>query len=115
MPEVTYSDKKEIVQFVKSHSNLPTVYLFNAENNRFLDDIYLFSLLDNSYIAKNFDCIQNSIFDLLHDKNISDGIIIFINEGYNNDEQLQSICNSLNLTNITHLKHLNACDVYFIN
>lgn len=113
--EVEYSDKKEIVQFVKSHSNLPTVYLFNTENNRFLDDIYLFSLLDNSYVARNFDCTQTNIFDLLDDKNISNGVIIFINEGYDNDEQLQAICNSLDLSNFTHLKRLNACDVYLVN
>lgn len=114
-PEVEYSDKKEIVEFVKAHSDLPTIYLFNTDNNRFLDDIYLFSLLNNSYVAKNFDCTQNSISSILDNKNTSNGIIVFINEGYENDDQLDAICMSTNLNNVTHLKRLNACDVYYIN
>lgn len=114
-PEVEYSDKKEIVEFVISHSNLPTVYLFNTDNNRFLDDIYLFSLIDNSYVARNFDCIQTDITTILENRDFSNGLLIFINEGYENDAQLNAICNSTGLVNVLHLKRLNACDIYFIS
>ena len=38
-PEVLYSNKQDIVEFVSNNNNLPTLYLFNSNNNRFLDDI----------------------------------------------------------------------------
>ena len=42
-PEVMYSDKKEIVQKIENELNVPTIFVFNSQNNRFLDDILLFS------------------------------------------------------------------------
>ena len=111
-PEVEYSDKKEIVEFMKTHSNMPTLFLFNANCNRFLDDIYLFSLMENSYVAKNFDCTKEDVSKILLGKDISKGLIIFINEGYNNDEQLLAIKNSMGLNDAKYFKRMNACDVY---
>lgn len=111
-PEVEYSDKKEIVNFIKQNANKPVIFLFDENHNRFLDDIYLFTIAKNSYIAKNFDCTKDNVMTILDKQNISNGIIIFINEGYENDEQIQAISNATNLKNITHIQRLNACDVY---
>lgn len=113
-PEVAYTNKKEIVNTIKTE-NLPTIFLFNSNNNRFLDDIYLFSLLNESYIAKDLDCTENNIKNIFANKDISNGIFVFINEGQNNDELLAVLKNALNLNNIQYLKRLNACDVYRIN
>ena len=44
-----YSDKKEIVHKLEEELNVPTIYMFNSENNRFLDDILLFSKINESY------------------------------------------------------------------
>ena len=38
-PEVVYSNKQEVVEKLGNELNLPTIYCFNSENNRFLDDI----------------------------------------------------------------------------
>lgn len=48
-PEVLYSNKQDIVEFVSNNNNLPTLYLFNSNNNRFLDDILLLSNIKESY------------------------------------------------------------------
>lgn len=113
-PEVEYSDKKEIVNFIKENSNKPVLFLFDENHNRYLDDIYLFTLAENSYIARNFNCVSNNIMTILDGQNISNGIIVFINEGYENDEQLQAISKATNLKDIKHIQRLNACDVYEI-
>lgn len=113
-PEVAYTDKKEIVSQLGGGLNVPTLYLFNSGHNRFLDDILLFSILDESYVAKDLECTEENIQDILQGKDISKGIVVFINEGQENEQKLQTIVNSLNLEKWTYLKRLNACDVYYL-
>ena len=114
-PEVAFSDKKEIVNKLGNELNVPTIFFFNSSNNRFLDDILLFATVDNSYVAKDIDVNQSNIKNIFEGKDISKGIIVFINEGHDNDNILNITKESLNFENIEHLKRLNACDVYYIN
>ena len=114
-PEVAYLDKKEIVSKLENELNVPTLYLFNSGHNRFLDDILLFSILDESYIAKDLECTEENIQEILKDKDISKGMVVFINEGQENDPKLQTILNSTGLEKWTYLKRLNACDVYYLD
>ena len=114
-PEVAFSDKKEIVSKLGNELNVPTLYLFNSGHNRFLDDILLFSILDESYIAKDLDCTEENIQQILNGKDISKGIVVFINEGQENDPKLETILDATNLENCTYLKRLNACDVYYLD
>lgn len=113
-PEVAYLDKKEIVSQLENELNVPTLYLFNSGHNRFLDDILLFSILDESYVAKDLECTEENIKEILKDKDISKGIVVFINEGQENDPKLQSIVNAMKLEKWKYLKRLNACDVYYV-
>ena len=113
-PEVGYSDKKEIVSKLGNELNVPTLYLFNSDANRFLDDILLFSILDESYVAKDLDCTEENIKEMLKDKDISKGIVVFINEGQENDPKLELILNATGLEKCDYLKRLNACDVYYL-
>lgn len=114
-PEVAYSDKKEIVEKLENEYNIPTLYMFNSNNNRFLDDILLFSILDESYIAKDIEPTEENITSILQEKDISNGIVLFINEGQDNDNIIENIINATSLTKCEYLKRLNACDVYYIN
>ncbi|MCF0126784.1 MAG: hypothetical protein HUJ68_13720, partial [Clostridia bacterium] len=91
-----------------------TLYLFNSKENRFLDDILLFSKLKQSYIAKDIKCTDENIKNILENKDISKGIIIFINEGQNNDELIETVKKATNLNESEYLKRLNACDVYYL-
>ena len=93
---------------------MPTLYLFNSNNNRFLDDILLLSNINESYIAKDIECNEQNIKEIMQNKDISNGMLIFINDGQNNNELLEKIKNTLQLKNTTYLKRLNACDVYLI-
>lgn len=113
-PQVTYSDKREIVYKLENELNLPTVYWFNSNNNRFLDDILLFSKINESYVAKDMEANEENINTIFNNKDISNGIIVFLNEGQNNDEILNEISIILKLNSIEHLKRMNACDIYYI-
>ena len=102
-PEVLYSNKQDIVEFVSNNNNLPTLY-----------DILLLSNIKESYIAKDIECNEQNIKEIMQNKDISNGMLIFINDGQNNNELLEKIKNTLQLKNTTYLKRLNACDVYLI-
>lgn len=114
-PEVSFSDKKEIVQKLGNELNVPTIYFFNSSNNRFLDDILLFATVDESYVAKDMEYTVENINQILDGKDISKGFVIFINEGQENDDILKVVKEATNLTNCEYLKRLNACDVYYLN
>jgi len=113
-PEVAFSDKREIVSKLGNELNVPTLYLFNSGHNRFLDDILLFSILDESYVAKDLECTEENILDVLKGKDLSKGIVVFINEGQENDPKLEVILNATGLKKCNYLKRLNACDVYYL-
>ena len=113
-PEVMFSDKKEIVENLSNELNLPTLYVFYSENNRFLDDILLFSKINESYIAKDMVYNKQNITDIFNDKDTKKGIIVFINKDEGNKEILQNIQNTLNLTKVQHLKRMNACNIYLL-
>ena len=113
-PEVMYSNKKEIVSLIKSDLNVPTIYFFNIKDNRFLDDILLFSILDESYVTLNIDYNEDTILKILKGKNINRGITIFINDGQDNNKILEIVQKALNLKQVSHIERLNACDVYYL-
>ena len=113
-PQVAYTDKREIVQQVQGELNVPTVFWFNSNENRFLDDILLFSLLDESYVAKDASLDAETIQGILEGRDLSDGILVFINSGQQNDDVLKAFVDSTELDSATHLKRMNACDIYYL-
>ena len=114
-PELLYQDKKEIVQELSGELNLPTVYLFNSKNGGFLDDILLFSKINESYIAKDIEYTKNNLQEIVENKDISHGMIIFINEKEKNNDIAEAAKKDLDFQNCNHLKTLNGCDVYYLN
>ena len=113
-PEEEFLDKRDIVEEVQNELNVPTIYMFNSNENRFLDDILLFSKLDNSYIAKDVECTDENINKILNGKDLSNGILVFINGGQNNDEMMKKIKNATGLNEWKWIKGLNACNIYLV-
>ena len=113
-PEEEFLDKRDIVEEVQNELNVPTIYIFNSNENRFLDDILLFSKLDNSYIAKDVECTDENINKILNGKDLSNGILVFINGGQNNDEMMEKIKNATGLNEWKWIKGLNACNIYLV-
>ena len=113
-PEEEFLDKRDIVEEVQNELNVPTIYMFNSNENRFLDDILLFSKLDNSYIAKDVECTNENINKILNGKDLSNGVLIFINGGQNNDDIMDKIKSATGLNEWKWIKGLNACNIYLV-
>ena len=114
-PEVLYSNKKKITNLIKENSELPALYMFDSNHNRFLDDILLFANINESYVAKDIEYTEENIQRITLGKNTSNGILLFINDGQNNDEILKVVKKALNLDNTIYLERLDSCDVYLVN
>lgn len=110
-----YPDLADIVQKLEGEYNLPTIYLFNTEQNRFMDDIYLFSKIDESYILDAKQVSIQKFKEIFEEKDISKGIIVFINGGQENDEELEVLKQATNLSQVEYMKRMNACDVYYLH
>lgn len=114
-PEMMYLNRTEIVAQLEEKTDLPTVYVFNSGDNRFLDDILLFSKMKQSYIAKDVVITPEKVRQILQGKNTMEGLVIFINSGQENEQILQTFAKTERLAEITHLSRLNACDVYYLH
>lgn len=114
-PELLYDNRKDFVQDLNEKYNLPTIYLYDSKKGGFLDDILPFSILDESYIAKDIDVSSTSLQNIFKNKNISNGLLIFINTEQNKDVIATEVMQSLNFTTYEHLQKLSSCDVYYIH
>ena len=75
----------------------------------------LFSIIDESYIAKDIEYTEENVSNILQGKDISRGIAIFININQNNDYIIDVVKKSTGFENCEHIKKLNECDVYYLN
>ena len=112
-PELLYTEKKEIVQELSGKLNLPTIYFFDPQRCQILDDILLFSKIDESYIAKNIDFTQKNIQDLFKDKDTSKGVIILISKSLEKDNIIDMVKDSLYFENYKQIGELNNCEIFF--
>jgi len=111
-PEVLYLERKEVVDNIKLNKEKQAIYLYDTSNNRFLDDIYLFSIISKSYIAKDIEI--NDVNKIIKNNDISKEIVIFANGKYDNKNTLDKVKRNLAKDNITFLGHLNVGDVYLV-
>lgn len=110
-----YLQQKEIVKDIEEkYSNIPTIYLFNTNQNRFLDDIYLFTKLNESYIYDINSENKQNIEEILKDKDIQNGLIVFANENFDKEYYLEELKQYNAFEKCEHLKRMNACDIYYI-
>ena len=109
-----YKDKTDIVEYIEEKHHIPAIYIFNKEQNRFLDDIYMFTKLDNSYILDSKLFSKEKVREVFSGIDIQNGIIVFINGGLENDEYLQTLKEELNCSSYKWIKGMNACNIYLV-
>ncbi len=112
-PETTYHDNAAIVDAVENDYNLPAVYVINSQHNRFLDDILLFSKLDESYIALDTELSAENYKSILEGKDVSNGVVVVIGELNDNDAIIQAFKEATGHDHVQWLKGLNAANVYY--
>ena len=107
-----YKDKKEIVTTIKEKHDVPCLYVFNTNQNRFLDDLYLFTILDKSYIMDEKEFSKDKLKEVFKDINLGNGLIVIINEGIPHQNYIDELKETLNLKECNHLQRMNACNIY---
>lgn len=113
--EYLYKNLGKFVYSVENeYKNLPTIYVFEKSNNRFMDDIYIFSKIEESYIMDSDRFNKENLIQTLENKDISKGLIVFINEGQNDEFILNSMKGILEFKNVQWIEGLNACNVYIL-
>ena len=115
-PESTYADKVELIEDIKGDYNVPAVYLMKTDDDRFLDDILLFTSLDNSYIAADFDILdKDADFNaILEGQDVSGGFLLFVNNGQADRHILDYVLLSTGFESYKTLSILNSGKVYYI-
>ena len=109
-----YSDMKDIVNEMEEMHATPALFVFNTSCNRFMDDIYLFTKLDKSYIMDSEFANKDKIKETLEQVDITKGLILFINANLENDDYINMIIEGTQLNTCEYMKRLNACDVYYL-
>ncbi len=99
--EYTYTKYNSIAKNIKE-KNLPIIYVFNTSKNRFLDDLYLFTLVDSS-IVLDYNNLQEEVL-----KNQQEDFILICNEGVNEEK----IKKNLESKEIIYIQKMNACNIY---
>ena len=99
--EYTYTKYNNIAKNIEE-KNLPIIYVFNTGKNRFLDDLYLFTLADSSIIL-DYNNLQEDVL-----KNQQEDFILICNEGVD-EEKIKGILES---KEITYMQKMNACNIY---
>ena len=107
-----YKDKKDIVATIEQQHQTPILYVFKKEQNRFLDDLYLFTIADNSYIMDVKEFSKEKLKEVFANINLENGLIVIINEGIEHEKYLKEISENLDVTTYKHLQRMNACNIY---
>ena len=109
-----YSDMNWIVKNTEEYRHLPTLYVLDKNNNRFMDDLYLFTKIDKSYILDSELFSKKKIEEIFKDIDTENGIRIIISEGLPQVDYIYTIKEVLDKSSFSELKRLNACNMYII-
>lgn len=115
-PDVEYSRFAEAVKIVEENHEIPAIYLFNPGNNRFLDDILLFSKLDESYVMQDQEYATKTFDKILAGKDLSNGLFVFANYGYGseNDQYIEVLQEATGLDEKEYIFQLNSGALYLL-
>ena len=114
-PELWYKDKKDFVEEISEELNLPTLYVYSSQTLGFLNDILLFSKIDESYIAKDLDCTGENIQEIFENKDISKGIIIVISDNLDKNYIIETIKDAENFSTSEEVQRLWCSNVYYVH
>ena len=113
--DFTYTKMNHLADKMEEKSDIPALYVFNENNIRFLDDIYMFTKLDNSYIMKYSNANEENIRNVLSEKDTSKGLILVYNEGVQYEDIVKQIKEIYNYKTDERVQDLNAGGVLYLH
>lgn len=124
-PETLYYERTEMMTRVEDElRNVPALYVLDSSDNRFLDDILLFSKFEQSYIAKDlgevddgevdYELMGKQVREIMAGRNLERGMVVVINNGQENEKILETIREATGLSEEEWLGGLFAGHVYYL-
>ncbi len=112
-PEMLYADRRETVSRVQDAHDLPAVYCINPCCDRFLDDVYLFTLLDSSYVTHDPACTEDAFRRILDGQDVSGGVLVFQFCG-ESAPYPQTVQSAFGFSECRLFADLGLCSVYYV-
>ncbi len=113
-PGTEYSKWATATEFVEEHKDVPLLYIYDVGNNRFLDDILLFTIADWSYIMSEQEYTAEDFEKVLETRDLAKGLVVIANYGYDNQEYLDTVKEVTGLVEQEYIFRLNAADLYYL-
>lgn len=112
-PDVTYPERAELVEKAKELHDVPVLYIFRTGDDwGFLNDILLFREFDESYLAK--DNGVERVTEVLREKNLDKGLVVFINDGQDNAKILEAVKAQTGLNEVVWSRRIVMSDMYYL-
>lgn len=116
--DFTYTKMNHLADKMEEKSDVPALYIFDETNIRFLDDIYMFTKLDESYIMSTTKANVENIENVLTGKDTSKGLIFIYNYG-DAPADIEGIKNGImekyNYTEVEDVQQLNIGKVLYLH
>ena len=114
-PDVVYRERAEWMEKVEELSEVPAVYLMKTGDDwGFLNDILLVREIKESYIAKDVGVDEEALKEILAGKDLGEGLIVFINDGQDNEDVLEAVKSATGLDEVEYAQRLVMSDVYYL-
>lgn len=113
--ELLYRDKEGLMRELQANRDVPTVYFITTENNRFLDNLLPFVVMDQSYLALDRRPSELKVEQIVRGKDLSRGLYVWISDQYNHKEILDEVREATDLGEVRHVRGVNTCDVYYLS
>lgn len=116
--DFTYTKMNHLADKMEEKSDVPALYIFDETNIRFLDDIYMFTKIDESYIMSTTKANMENIENVLSGKNTSKGMIFIYNYGdaqADIDGIQKGIMEKYNYTEVEEVQQLNIGKVIYLH
>lgn len=113
--DFTYKKMNHLADKMEEMADIPTLYIFNENEIRFLDDIYIFTKIENSYIMRYSKTDIENIKNVMKDKDTSKGMIVVYNNGVEPDKIVEQIKENYDYTEKEEIQRLNCGNVLYLH
>ncbi len=113
--ELLYRDKEALMEELQANNEVSTVYFITTENNRFLDNLLPFVVMDQSYLALDRRPGELKVEQIVRGRDLSHGLYVWISDQYKHEEILQEVQEATDLDKVRHVRGVNTCDIYYLS
>ena len=115
-PKTMYSNREHTVNYIEANKDLPTVYIYTTKTDSIMDDLYLLTRLENTYITRDWEINSENMTNVFCTRDTSRGVLVIMNDGQEEDAAsiLTTIMQTLELSEIHAVARLDKANIYYI-